>query len=207
MAAPELTVATQALAAGAYRDSGNDRDPVAPSLAMIVNQSAVLGGPGLARIRNQKEARFVAAPGPTSAVVLDVRELAIHDGGTAVQQFPPLRSPHSGVPFPHSQGKVRIPRIPAEPICRAQDCTFEIWIKTRPARLRLERRAVELLYTTPVSWYRFLDSLLLYSRFEVSSGKLEESRTTVGGERRSGSYAGLVPFGHEVASTAHADRS
>ena len=157
MAAPELTVATQALAAGACRDSGNDRDLVAPSLARIVNQSTVLRGPGLAHIRNQKEARFVVAPGPTSVSVLDVRELAIHDGSTAVQQFPPLRSPHSGVPFLDSQG---IPWIPAGPICMAQDCTFEIWIKTRVAWLRLERRAAELLYTTPVSWYRFVDSLL-----------------------------------------------
>jgi hypothetical protein len=33
-----------------------------------------------------------------SAGFSGVRELAIHHGGTAVQQFPPLRLPHFGVP-------------------------------------------------------------------------------------------------------------
>jgi hypothetical protein len=75
-----------------------------------------------------------------SAGFLDVRELAIHHGGSAGQQVPQLRLPHSGVPFLDSQGKVRIPRIPAGPICTAQDCTFEIWIKTRLARLPLRLR-------------------------------------------------------------------
>ena len=133
MAAPELTVATQALAAGACRDSGNDRDLVAPSLAMRVNQSTVFartrscphqeskGSP----IRRCARSNFSERPRRAG--------LAIHDGGTAVQQFPPLRSPHFGVPFLDSQGKVRIPRIPTGPICVAQDCTFEIWIKTRLA--------------------------------------------------------------------------
>ena len=55
----ELIVQTQALSSGAYGDSRNDRDLVAPSLAMIVNRSTALRGPGLGHIRNQKEARFV----------------------------------------------------------------------------------------------------------------------------------------------------
>jgi hypothetical protein len=47
------------LAAGAYGDSRNDRDLVAPSLAMIVNWGTALRGPGLGHIRNQKETRFI----------------------------------------------------------------------------------------------------------------------------------------------------
>ena len=55
----ELIVQTQTLAAGTYGDSRNDRDLVAPSLAMIVNWGTALRGPGLGHIRNQKEARFI----------------------------------------------------------------------------------------------------------------------------------------------------
>ena len=44
----KLIVQAQALAARAYGDSRNDRDPVAPSLTMIVNRSTALRGPGLA---------------------------------------------------------------------------------------------------------------------------------------------------------------
>ena len=55
----KLIVQTQALAAGAYGDSRNDRDLVASALTMIVNRSTALRGPGLGHIRNQKEARFI----------------------------------------------------------------------------------------------------------------------------------------------------
>lgn len=55
----ELIIQTEALASRTYRDSGNDRDLVAPSLAMIVNRSTALRGPGFGHIRNQEEARFV----------------------------------------------------------------------------------------------------------------------------------------------------
>ena len=55
----KLIVQTQALAAGANGDSRNDRDLVAPALAMIVNRSTALRRPGLGHIRNQKEARFI----------------------------------------------------------------------------------------------------------------------------------------------------
>jgi len=55
----ELIVQTEALAARAYRDSGNDRNLVAAALTMIVNRSTALRRPGLGYIRNQKEARFV----------------------------------------------------------------------------------------------------------------------------------------------------
>ena len=55
----ELIVQTQALAVGAYGDSRNDGDLVAPSLAMIVNWGTALRGPGLGHVRNQEEARFI----------------------------------------------------------------------------------------------------------------------------------------------------
>jgi len=55
----KLIVQTQALTAGAYRDSGNDRDLVASALTMIVNRSTALRGPGLGHIRNQEKARFI----------------------------------------------------------------------------------------------------------------------------------------------------
>jgi hypothetical protein len=41
----ELIVQTQALSSGTYGDSGNDRDLVAASLAMIMNRSTTLGRP------------------------------------------------------------------------------------------------------------------------------------------------------------------
>jgi hypothetical protein len=56
----ELIIQTEALASRTYRDSGNDRDLVTSALAMIVNRSTALWGPGLGHIRNQEEARFVS---------------------------------------------------------------------------------------------------------------------------------------------------
>jgi len=55
----KLIVQAQSLSLGAYGDSGNDRDLISPSLAVIVNRSASLWRPGLGYMRNQKEARFV----------------------------------------------------------------------------------------------------------------------------------------------------
>ena len=56
----ELVVQAQTLSFGAYRDSGNDRDLVSPSLTVIVNRSATLWRPGLGHMRNQQEPRFVS---------------------------------------------------------------------------------------------------------------------------------------------------
>jgi hypothetical protein len=55
----ELVVQAQALSFGAYGDSANDRDLVSPSLAVVVNRSTALRGPGLGYLRNQQEARFI----------------------------------------------------------------------------------------------------------------------------------------------------
>jgi hypothetical protein len=55
----QLIVQAQVLSSRTHGDSGNDRDLVSPSLAVIVNRSTPLRGPGLGDMRNQQEARFV----------------------------------------------------------------------------------------------------------------------------------------------------
>ena len=55
----ELIIQTQALSSGTYGDSGNDRDLVAASLAMIVNRSTTLGRPSPDYVRDQEKARLV----------------------------------------------------------------------------------------------------------------------------------------------------
>ena len=49
----KLIVQAQALSSGTYGDSGNDRDLVSPSLAMIVNRGTPLRGPRLGYVRDQ----------------------------------------------------------------------------------------------------------------------------------------------------------
>ena len=55
----KLIVQAQVLSAGTYGDSGNDRDLVAASLAMIVNRSTTLRGPRPDDVRDQEKARLV----------------------------------------------------------------------------------------------------------------------------------------------------
>ena len=55
----ELIVQAQALSSGTYGDSGNDRDLVAASLAMILNRSTTLGRPRPDDVRDQEKARLV----------------------------------------------------------------------------------------------------------------------------------------------------
>ena len=54
----KLIVQAQVLSAGTYGDSGNDRDLVAASLAMIVNRSTTLRRPRSDDVRDQEKARF-----------------------------------------------------------------------------------------------------------------------------------------------------
>jgi hypothetical protein len=49
----KLIVQAQALSSGTYGDSGNDRDLVSASLAMIVNRSTPLRGPRPGYVRDQ----------------------------------------------------------------------------------------------------------------------------------------------------------
>ena len=55
----KLIVQAQVLSARTYGDSGNDRDLVAASLAMIVNRSTTLRGPRPDDVRDQEKARLV----------------------------------------------------------------------------------------------------------------------------------------------------
>jgi hypothetical protein len=55
----KLIVQAQALSSGTDGDSGNDRNLVSASLAMIVNRSTPLRGPGSGHVGNQQEARFI----------------------------------------------------------------------------------------------------------------------------------------------------
>jgi len=55
----KLIVQAQALSSGTDGDSGNDRDLVSASLAMIVNRSTPLRGPGPGYVRDQEKARLI----------------------------------------------------------------------------------------------------------------------------------------------------
>jgi len=55
----ELIVQAETLSSGAHRDSGNDRNFVSASLAVIMNRSTPLRGPGSGHVGNQQEARFI----------------------------------------------------------------------------------------------------------------------------------------------------
>ncbi len=141
----------------------------------------------------------------------EVRDLSSRNGGAGLQQFPP-RWPVPGAPSRESWGTMNIqlgdlnlPLVQTGPLCTAQDCTFDIWIKARLARLPLPGWAAEALYATLP--YLGIRAWVIYARFEVRGGKLDRSRTTVGELRHgtSGPYEGLIPFGYEVVSTADFD--
>lgn len=55
----ELIVQAEALSSGTHRDSGNNRNFVSASLAVIVNRSTPLRGPSSGHVGNQQEARFI----------------------------------------------------------------------------------------------------------------------------------------------------
>jgi hypothetical protein len=55
----KLIVQAQALSSGTDGDSGNDRDLVSAPLAMIVNRSTPLRGPGLGYMGDQEKARLI----------------------------------------------------------------------------------------------------------------------------------------------------
>lgn len=136
----------------------------------------------------------------TTVTFVDVRELAIRHGGTAVQTFPPPPFSQPGFPSAESDGHASIPVVRAAGTCTTQHCRFEIWMRTGPARLPLTGRAAELLYT--MAHYIGIRSWVVYSRFEVSNDRLDESSTTVG-ELRLGkcdSHAGLISWGYEAIS-------
>ena len=55
----KLIAQTQALSSGTYGDSGNDRDLVAASLAIVANRSTALWGPGPDYVRDQEKTRLI----------------------------------------------------------------------------------------------------------------------------------------------------
>jgi hypothetical protein len=143
-----------------------------------------------------------------SAGFLDVREFALRHGGAALQQFPPLSFPRYGVPSRDSQGEVHVPFVQPDPTCTPRDCTFEIWIRPSPLRFTLSYRSAMLLLSALV--HSGIRPWGVYARFEVINGKLEGTRTSVGGLRnaKSGGYGNLI-LEYEIVSSArpvHGDK-
>ena len=86
--------------------------------------------------------------------------------------------------------KTRPVNLGARHLGRLNKCSFSANLDQDLA----DRRAAELRYTTLP--YHGSRSWILYSRFVVRSGKLEEGSTTAGEQSRggSGSYVGLIQF-------------
>src|SRR5436190_14778714 len=82
-----------------------------------------------------------------TATFMEVRELVIRHGGTAILTFPPPQLSPPGFPFAEFEGDARTPIIRPAGTCTTQHCRFEIWMRTGLARLPLTGRAAELLYT------------------------------------------------------------
>lgn len=113
-----------------------------------------------------------------TAGFVEVRDLVLRHGGTALQTLP------QNPPF----------------TCTVRDCTCAVWIKHPLMRLPLEGRAAELLYSTLP--YFGIRPWVVYARFEVNGGKLARSRTTIGQLRRGrmGTYEGLLPIEYAVST-------
>ena len=131
----------------------------------------------------------------------EVRDLMVRHRGEAVQQLAPGKPPSIGVATRDTNGKITLPAVQNGPTCTIQDCTFEIWIHPRTARLPFSAMLADWIYTA----FRALGirSWVLYGRFEISNGKLRRSFTTVGELRHQtlSSYPGLLWFGYEVSTT------
>jgi hypothetical protein len=132
----------------------------------------------------------------------NVRDIAIRNGGRAIQRDSLPRLPDIGTPMmPDLHGNVSFQR--PGPTCTPQDCVFELWIMTRLARLPfpIQERTEEFLYSTLP--YIGVRSWALYARFEVKNGKLDRSLTAVSELRidRLGPRQRLVPLGYEVDTT------
>ncbi len=131
--------------------------------------------------QRQKAERFISDlrsfPFATAGFV-EVRDLAIRHGGTALQSAP------QHLPF----------------TCTVRDCTFEVSVKPRILRLPLEGRAAELLYSTLP--YCGIRPWSVFASFEVSDGRLARSRTAIGQLRRGrlGGYEGLLPIEYAVST-------
>ena len=116
-----------------------------------------------------------------SATFDEVRDLALRHGGFGVQSIPP--------------------RFPSG--CTAQQCTFEVRIKHPLARLPLEGRSAELLYSALP--YLAIRPWSVYSDFEIRGDRLETSSTQIAQLRRGKlrSYEGLLPITYQVWIDRH----
>jgi len=136
-----------------------------------------------------------------SADFAEVRDFALSHGGTAIQGFPPS-FPTFGLPLHDSQGQVQIPRVWSKPECTSRECVFEIWIRPSALTVTLSN-PLEMRLLTAMT-YAGIRPWGVYARFEIVDGKLERSRTSVGGMKsgKSGGYDGLIPLEYEVVSDA-----
>jgi hypothetical protein len=112
----------------------------------------------------------------------EVRDIMNRNGGAAIQ-----RDLHGNVTFERPG-----------PTCTPEDCTFQLWITTWPARTPLLDRMAEFFYTNLP--YVGVRSWVLYARLEVRNGKLDRSYTAVSELKmeRFDSRMELVPLGYEV---------
>ncbi len=139
-----------------------------------------------------------------TAGFVEVRELAEGNGGTAIQQFPPLQFPSYGLPFADSSGHVHMPVLEGGgPTCTVRNCAFEIWILPQPSRFAFKHRA-NILPLMSVLAHLGIRPWAVYSSFEVAGGKLNASRTVIGQVRRATlrHFKGLVTLEYDVVSTA-----
>ena len=133
-----------------------------------------------------------------SAGFPEVRDIMNRNGGAAIQRdlLQLLHEPPGTPSLPDPQGNVTFER--PGPTCTAQNCTFDLWIRTRLPRIPLLDRTTQFFYTNLP--YVGLRSWALYARFEVRNGKLDRSYTAVSELKmeRFDSRMELVPLGYEV---------
>lgn len=125
----------------------------------------------------------------------EVRDIMNRNGGATNQRDLMHESPgYVGTPDLHGNLTLESPG----PTCTPEDCTFQLWIKTWPARTQLLNRMAEFFYTNLP--YVGVRSWVLYAKFEVRNGKLDRSYAAVSELKmeRFDSRMQLVPFGYEV---------
>lgn len=167
-------------------------------------------------VRERRKAEHLIAdlrsfPFPTAGFP-EVRQLTNRYGGTAVQSFPLPKFLPPGLPlrFPgHPDSEMPMPQVRTRPTCTPQDCTFDvgiagqIWIYD----LRLDYRISEFLASA--LGHVGLRPWVVFTSFQVRSGKLWETQTVAGQARReaSGSHQGIGTLSYQVTSMSKANAS
>jgi hypothetical protein len=144
----------------------------------------------------------------STAGFVEVRELANRYGGGPLLQFPVVHFPPPGLPLippPDKLHRGELPQVAlplTETVCNIRDCTFEIEIM--PMTLR---RLVGVDTPTWI-WSSLARSgvrpWLLYVKFDVKAGKLDESFTSISQVRLKKFRPGddPVPLMYRVESTS-----